>query len=83
MNNKQREIEAKGIIATDGKNYGKKADEVLTEARNDLAIIKAVIPNLQQSLTNYDSLLIKGTNKDYEGKSTEELLELLLKTEDK
>ena len=80
---RQREQEAKRIVATNGEEYGTKASEVLKEARNDLSIIDAVIPNLEQSLINYDSLLIKNTNKDYEDKTTEELLELLLKTEDK
>lgn len=78
---KQREIEAEGIIANRGQDYGNKASEALKEARNDLSIIKAVIPNLEQALANYDALLIKNTDKDFKDTSTEELLELLLKSE--
>ena len=78
---KQREIEAEGIIANRGQDYGNKASEALKEARNDLSIIKAVIPNLEQALVNYDSLLIKNTDKNFKDTSTEELLELLLKSE--
>ena len=78
---KQREIEAQGIVANRGQDYGNKASEALKEARNDLSIIKAVIPNLEQALVNYDSLLIKNTDKNFKDTSTEELLELLLKSE--
>ena len=78
---KQREIEAEGIIANRGQDYGNKASEALKEARNDLSIIKAVIPNLEQALANYDALLIKNTDKNFKDTSTEELLELLLKSE--
>ena len=80
---KQREIEAQGIVANRGQDYGNKASEALKEARNDLSIIKAVIPNLEQALANYDALLIKNTDKDFKDTSTEELLELLLKSENK
>ena len=78
---KQREIEAQGIVANRGQDYGNKASEALKEARNDLSIIKAVIPNLEQALANYDALLIKNTDKNFKDTSTEELLELLLKSE--